>query len=180
MQGWSRTSGDQAASDEFREAYRRPGAKYFGIICIFGSASAFAYYSIDLISGAQPWFGGAQNLRLLLAGACLALGYPCWTRAALATRYYAPLFSVVSIVLVAIACFASYTRHRDHSFDQMLGALDRTLVLCIVVTFGFSRLSALSTAGIACSGAAITLIALWFHHDNNVARLSAVTFHLAS
>ena len=91
-------------------------------------------------------------------------------------QHYAALLSVASVTFVAISSYTSYTRHINHSFDQMLGAI--TLVMCMVVIFGFSRLSAVSTSLIAGSGALVSLLALWLHRDINVARLSAVTFHL--
>jgi len=66
---------NEALALEFRETYRRPGAKYLGIACLFGFFSALAYYLIDLLGGTQAAVGGAQTLRLTLACGYLGLAF---------------------------------------------------------------------------------------------------------
>lgn len=54
-------------------------------------------------------------------------------------------------------CFISYERHKDESSVDLLWAVDTALVICIVVLFGFSRLSALVSTAIASAGAVVTV-----------------------
>ncbi len=64
---------ETATSLEFRELYRRPGARYLGIAGLMGGISAIGFYAIDAIGGALSWHGGAQTLRLALAAFCFSI-----------------------------------------------------------------------------------------------------------
>ena len=57
--------------------------------------------------------------------------------------------STALLVCVSVALYTSYTRHSDESITTLLFSLDMTLVLCIVIVSGFSRLSTLTTLVIA-------------------------------
>lgn len=163
---------------EFTEMYRRPGAQYLAIMCGFAAVAAIAYYLIDAIGADQHWFGVAQGLRLGLALASISLSIFCWTRLDFATKYYAPLFSGASIIFMAVACYISYSRHKDGSIEGLLWALDMTMVIAVVIIYGFSRLSARFTVGIAGSVTALMIACLWSFGEANNTQLARITVHL--
>ena len=79
---------------------------------------------------------------------------------------------------MAVACLASYFRHRDESLPEILRGLDVTLILSTVVMFGFSRMSARWTAlvvGIAIAG---TLIFLALFEEPSAAQMARVVLQL--
>ncbi|MEO8523823.1 MAG: ATP-binding protein [Caldimonas sp.] len=88
------------------------------------------------------------------------------------------MLTIASTLFVAVASYISYTRHKDETLVDLLWSLDMTLVICIIVVFGFSRLSALSTVTIASSGPVATIALLWLLPNADVAQLARVTVHL--
>lgn len=91
----------EALVGEFRDVYRKPGPKYLAVACLFGCASAVAYYVIDFLGGTQGLIGGAQTFRVTLAAACLLVAYVCWMRTGVAIRHYAPLLTTVCQVALS-------------------------------------------------------------------------------
>ena len=175
---WSSGLASDSLKAEFLDIYRKPGVQHLGIACAFGSISALLFYLIDAVGGVQPWSGGAQSLRLALAAGYFGLAATCFSRPAIATRHYALLFTLASTLFVAIACFISYIRHEKAPRIELLWAIDMTLVICIIVVFGFSRLSALSTTIIANCCAVMTVVGLWLLPDIDALHLTRITFHL--
>jgi len=163
---------------EFRTVYQKPGTRYLSIACLFGSVVSLAYYLVDALGSHLSWWGGAQTTRMLLVAAYGLLALFCVLRPSQATRYYAPLLTIASTLIVAFVCYISYARHRDEGAVQLLWSLDMTLVICMVVLFGFSRLSAMSTFLLASSGAIGTLAVLWLVEDVDRVQLVRMTIHL--
>jgi len=162
---------------EFQSVYRKPGTRYLAIACLFGSVVSLAYYTADAL-GELSWWGGAQTTRVILAAAYGVLAGFCALRPTLATRYYAPLLTIGSTLIVAFACYISYDRHRSEGDVQLLWSLDMTIVICMVVLFGYSRLSATATFVVASSGALGTLAMLWLVDDVDRMQLIRMTIHL--
>lgn len=100
LSSWGKLK-DRALEAEFREIYRKPGARYLGIACTFGGLAAIAFYLIDAIGTGLPWLGGAQSARLLLAAAYFSFAVLCVLKTGLATRHYALLFGIASTLFVA-------------------------------------------------------------------------------
>ena len=171
-------SDNEALSAEFREVYRKPGARYFVIACLLGGLASLAFYSIDAISGNLRWSGGPQTLRLLLATAYLLVAFLCWKHAAFATHHYAPIFTIASLLSVAVACYISFVRHQ-YEGANLLSSLDRTLVVCIVILFGFSRLTAVATIAIPIVGTSVVIALFLLFEAAERARLANVAVHLA-
>jgi hypothetical protein len=71
------TSVTDELESEFRDVYRAPGARYLGVIGLFGGVGALAFYLTDALSDDQPWIGGAQSLRLALAFLYLLVPMVC-------------------------------------------------------------------------------------------------------
>ena len=69
----------------------------------------------------------------------------CWTNVNAATHYYGLIFSGTVTAVVATACAISYMRHSAEPPAALLWAIERSLLICVVVVAGFSRLTALST-----------------------------------
>jgi signal transduction histidine kinase len=147
---------------EFRALYRRPGARYLGAACALGCLALLGFYTVDATGMGLPWIGGAQTTRVWLSISTLSIAILCWSKPSFATRYYAPLFGVASILFVAAACYVSYERHKSGHTDELLSALERTLLICMVVIFGFSRLGTWPTIAMATWGplAAVTVCLL--------------------
>jgi signal transduction histidine kinase/FixJ family two-component response regulator len=162
---------------EFRSVYQKPGTRYLTIACLFGSVVSLAYYLVDSL-GDLSWWGGAQTTRMVLAATYGGLAMFCALRPALAARYYAPLLTIASTLIVAFACYISYDRHRNDGDVQLLWSLDMTIVICMVVLFGFSRLSATATFFLATSGAIGALAVLWLIEDMDRIQLARLTIHL--
>ncbi len=173
-----RPSARQELEAEFRESYRGSGTWYLGLICLFGGLAPLAFYVIDALSGQQQWSGGAQSLRLLLAATYLLLTAFCWINANLATRHYPVLFSATMLIYLAAACYTSYSRHRTESLSEIVRGLDLTLILCIVVMFSFSRLSANWTAGVVGSGVVTAIGWLATLPEHDIAQLARVSIQL--
>lgn len=119
--------------------------------------------------------GGAQGLRLVLAASYLLLAMLCWKHASCATRHYAALFSFACLLFVAAACYISYERHKAEGLVDLLWAMERTLVVCIVVIFGFSRLTALGTILIASVGPILIVIVCGWIEGSDKAQLAQMS-----
>ncbi len=147
--------------------YRRPGARYLGIAGLMGGVSVLGFYAVDAIDGALSWHGGVQTLRLGLSAMCFSIALFAQIHPAMATRHYPWLFSSYCIGCTTIACYASYTRHAGDSLFELTRGLQTTMTICIMITFGFSRLGAGSTAVIAGAHAVAVLafLALLPHSD---------------
>ena len=175
---YSQTPEGKALRAEFREVYRKPAARYLGFACTFGGLGVLAFYLIDAIGVNQPWFGGVQSARLALATLYLSLAALCRVKVSFVTRHYASLLTLAATLFVAFGCFISYERHKSETSVDLLWALDMTLVICIVVLFGFSRLSALSSTAIASSGAVTTIAVLLLTNDVDKAQIARLSLHL--
>ena len=136
---------NRALRQDFDRAYRTPGVTYLGAATALATCAILSYYLLDVVHADQPWFGGAQTVRLLLATACVAVAALCWTNTETATRYYGLIFSGTVTAVVSAACVISYLRHSAESPATLIWAIERTLLICLVVVAGFSRLTALST-----------------------------------
>jgi len=60
------------AEAEFWDEYRKPGTRYMGLAFACGALTVVAFYLIDAVSAGALWLGGAQTIRVVLAGACLS------------------------------------------------------------------------------------------------------------
>jgi signal transduction histidine kinase/CheY-like chemotaxis protein len=119
--------------------------KYLGAASALAACAILSYYLLDAVHADLPWLGGTQTVRLLLAATCLIVAVVCWTNVDGAARYYGPIFSGTVTAVIAAACVISYMRHSQDSPTAFLWCVERTLVICVVVVAGFSRLTALST-----------------------------------
>ena len=165
---------------EFWEQYRQPGPGDLAIACTLSAIVALAFYAVDAIGGRLSWLGGAQTSRIGLAAAYATLAMLCWTRPTFAATHYGGLLCIAYVAFVAVACSISYQGHKDETSTQLLWALNMTLVLCIVVIFGFSRLTASMTLVMASVGAGLTLAALWLSHEADKAQLARMSLHLVA
>lgn len=143
--GKAETIPRSALRSEFERAYRIPGVKYLTAACALGSCAVLSYYVLDVVHTGLPLTGGAQSIRLALAIACGLMAGLCWLNIEVATRYYAPLFTTSAVVISAAACVISYERHATAAPAEIVWAVERSLILCVVVVVGFSRLTAIST-----------------------------------
>jgi signal transduction histidine kinase/ActR/RegA family two-component response regulator len=173
-----RPAEDKALRAEFQEVYRKPAAKYLGLACMFGGLAALGFYLIEAISIEQPWLGGIQSARLGLSSVFLASAVLCVVRIDFVTRHYVSLITLIATVFVTLGCFISYERHKHESTVDILWALDMTVVMCIVILFGFSRLSALWSTAIASFGAVLTIAFLWLSSDIDKAQIARMSLHL--
>lgn len=147
-----RETGDPALKAEFLELYRGPGASYLGVIGLFASVGPLAFYLVDAVSGEQAWTGQAQTLRLLLVVIYFGLFLLCTLRPTLAKRHYPWLFATSCLTFFAIACMASYARHRDESVSEIIRGMAMGCILTTIVMFAFSRMSAFWTATVISVG----------------------------
>lgn len=168
----------KALRAEFWEVYQKPGARYMAIACLLGSAILLAYYAIDAISANLTVLALPQGLRLSLAATYLFIAFLCWTRSAFTTRHYSLLFSAISLLTIVASCYISFERHWSDSSAELLSALNRTLVICFVAVFGFSRLTVLSTALIPAAGTVAVLAWLWEFKSVENASLVNMALHL--
>lgn len=136
---------DSALRSEFERAYRTPGVKYLGAACALGTFAVLSYYLLDVVHAGMPWIGGVQTIRLSLAAACALVTALCWVNLEIATRYYGAIFGTTVIPIMAAACVISYMRHTTEPPSALVWGLERSLLICVVVIVGFSRLTALST-----------------------------------
>jgi signal transduction histidine kinase/CheY-like chemotaxis protein len=173
----ARTSERKALRAEFWEAYQRPGVRYIAVACLLGGATALAYYSIEAVSANLPWMGGPQSLRLSLVAIYVLIAFFCWSRPVSATRHYSLLFNAASLLTVVVACSISFVRHQGEG-EGLASALDRTLVICLVALFGFSRLTAFATALIPSTAAVAVLCLLWLSDVVASAQLANYAIHL--
>jgi signal transduction histidine kinase/CheY-like chemotaxis protein len=136
---------ESALRSEFEQAYRVPGVKHLGAACALGSFAILSFYLLDVLQAGLPLIGGVQTVRLLLAAACATVTAFCWMNVSAATRYYGPVFVMSALGIMVVACLISYMRHVAEPPAAVMVGLERTLLICVVVTVGFSRLSALVT-----------------------------------
>ena len=173
------TSDETQLKAEFRAVYRRPAARYLGIASALGGLTTIAFYSIDAIGAQQPLTGGMQTARLTLSAVFLVTSLFCFIRLDVATKYYTALLTVAGTIFVGFGCYISYQRHKDESHESLLWAVDMTLVICIVVLLGFSRLSALASTFIANVGAVAMIAFLWLGTDVDKSQLARTSIHLS-
>ena len=145
---------------------------------MLGGLTAFGFYVIDTIGVDQSWFGGIQSARLALSMTFLAVSIFCVAKLGFVTRHYASLFTLVATVFVGFGCFIAYEGHKNEWPEGLLWAVDMTLVICIVVLFGFSRLSALASTAIASVGAIATIMFLLTSSDIDKAQTAGMSIHL--
>jgi len=150
-----------ALFDRFEQVYRKPGVRYLAAACALGCCAFVGYYLLDIAHRGLPWIGGAQNLRLFLAALSAAVALVAWHRPDIATRHYGPLFGTMVLVFVSGACLVSYWLHVDESPASLIVSLERTLILCVVVVFGFSRLSALWTIVVVAAAPILMIAFVW-------------------
>lgn len=160
------TNSAQGSSDpvllrRFEHVYRKPGVRYLAAACALGCCAFLGYYLLDVAHRGLPWIGGAQSLRLLLAALSAAAAVFAWRRSDLATRYYGVLFGSMVILFVSGACLVSYWLHAEETPAALILALERSFVLCIVIVFGFSRLTALSTIAVVAAAPTVTIALVW-------------------
>jgi signal transduction histidine kinase/AmiR/NasT family two-component response regulator len=166
-----------ALDEEFREVYRKPGIKLLAAGCLFGAVTVVAYYLIDVISGRTQWLEGTQTIRIALAASFVLLALLAWTQS-VATRYYPILFSIASGLGVSVGCYITYELHKNDSVFQLLWSLDMSLVVCIVVLFGFSRLSAPTTLGIVGLWMVPAIGVIWMLEPGDRVQLVRLCIHL--
>lgn len=94
--------------------------------------------------------------------AALCFSISLFTRlcAEVATRSYPFVFSIFVSVCLVLACYTSYTRHAFDTLPDLARGLQTTTTIWIVITFGFSRLGARSTAIIISIGVVGILVSL--------------------
>ena len=172
------SSEKQALRAEFLEVYRRPAARYLGLACALGGLTTISFYVIDAVGVGQPWLGGMQTARLILFSVCFLSAAVCVSLAEWTAKHYAALLTLVATVFVGFGCFIGYERHKNESDEGLLWAIDMTIVICIVVVLGLSRLSALASTAIASVAAVVTIVLLWVFHDVDRAQLARLSVHL--
>lgn len=165
--------------EEFLEIYRRPGARYLGIACLFGALGALSFYLIDAIGIGHPLIGGIQSMRLALAGALSSLATFIWFSPRQIAKHYAPIFGGFTSLAVAISAYISYQGHLKDPPLELLYSVDMTLVLCIIVIFGFSRLTSFSTTVLTSSVAVAMIGFLWLLEGTDARQLMRMTTHLS-
>jgi signal transduction histidine kinase/ActR/RegA family two-component response regulator len=119
--------------------------KYLGAACALGTFAVLCYYLLDAVHGGLPWIGGVQTIRLSLAAACALVIALCWVNVDIATRHYGLIFGATVTPIMAAACLISFMRHSSEPPSALLWGLERSLLICVIVVVGFSRLTALST-----------------------------------
>ncbi len=167
-----------ADETEFQEIYRRPGLQHLGYACTLGAVISAVFYGIDVAIAGLPWTGGPQTLRLVLAIGFLVVALVCLRGGRLAAKLYGGLFAVTAVILVPYGCWASYVRHRAEPVLQLLWSLDMTLILGIMILFGFSRLSVMSTTVFVSSSAIATLAGLVWIGGVSSYQLTRIAAHL--
>lgn len=163
---------------EFRELYRRPGMRYLGLATLMGGLSALGFYALDIVGAGLAWFGGAQSLRLSFAAVCLAMFLFTQLLPETATRHYSAIFPIFVFVCLVMACGTSYTRHATDPMSAMTRAQQTTTTIWVVITFGFSRLSAEATASIVGTGVTAMLVAVGSLPDSSPVFLARLAIPL--
>lgn len=166
---------DKLLVAEFQQVYRKPAARYLALACMLGGLTAFNFYVIDAIGVDQSWFGGMQSARLALWVMFLVASLFCVAKLDFVTRHYASLLTLVATLFVGFGCFIAYERHKNEPPEGLLWAVDMTLVICIAVLFGFSRLSALASTAIASVGAIATIMFLLTSSDIDKAQIARMS-----
>jgi signal transduction histidine kinase/AmiR/NasT family two-component response regulator len=170
---------DSALRTEFERTYRMPGAKYLGAACAFGTCAVISYYLLDIAHAGLPWTGGVQTVRLLLAATCALVAALCLVSVDIATRYYGRVFGTMILVTMAAACFISYMRHATESPAALVWGIERSLIICVVVIMGFSRLTALSTILLVSLVPTLVIAILWARSPMDVTPdITRATFQL--
>lgn len=152
---------------EFRRVYQQPGVHYLGAAGALGLSTVFAYQVLDLISGRHiPLV--AQQLRLGVVAVLLATIYLTWRHSSFVGRRYNVVTNVAINAVVLLGILVSYLGHRYDTPIQLAFSMDMTMVVSVVVVFGFCRLTAINTAAIciaACSAAiGLVLNAIYATH----------------
>lgn len=136
---------DSELRSEFESAYRTPGVKYLGAAAAIAVCATLSYYLLDALHADLPWLGGAQTIRLALIIFCGFVAALCWKNRGIAIRYYGLGFSGIVTAVTVTVCAISYTRHATEPPATLLWSIERSLIICVVVVAGFSRLTARST-----------------------------------
>ena len=123
--------------------------------------------------------GGAQTIRLVVASSCLVMTLVCWTSKAFASpplRHHL-LHFLYGNRRSRLLYLVRAPSERNLSLDR-LWALDMTLVVSIVLLFGFSRLTARWTLVLASFWPVVALAALWLLLEADKAQLARFSVHL--
>lgn len=153
---------EQALRQEFEVLYRAPGVKSLSAACALGDLAILAFYVLDLVHTRMPWIGGAQTLRLNLAGFCAAISAICLFQPRIASRYYPFLFATITLSIMVAACVISYLLHQGENASAFVRGLERSLLICVVVIVGFSRIGPNATIVLVSLVPTIVFGALWY------------------
>lgn len=146
---------------EFRRIYQQPGARYLGIASVLGLATVSSFFALDWASSSTSLDAFPQLLRVTLMVLLLATLYLTWLHSEYVVRRYTVFTNLIINVTVWAGMFVSYVGHRDESSLRLAFSVDMTLVICVVVVFGFSRLTAANTAAICivvCTAAMLIVV----------------------
>ncbi len=140
------------SADEFAKVYQAPGALYIGIASFVAATATFAFYLTDALTGRLPVIGGIQTFRAVLSGAFFVLFLFFWLRRTTVAKHYAVIVNIYSFLGLQAVCLTSFIGHRHESVASILSALDRTLVMALLLVYGFLRLPPLNTVVLAAGG----------------------------
>lgn len=170
---------DPQLNSEFKASYEKLGAKWLGVPCAFAAATLLVFYFIDTFSGRQPWVGGVQNLRLILAALFISFNVFIVLHKDYTHRNYSMLMNVISLIGIQAGAYISYHGHKDEDVLALLWSNDMTQSIVIVLVFGFSRLPVLNSAALAVSAIITCTLYLSLGSTAPVAELIRMNVHLA-
>jgi signal transduction histidine kinase/ActR/RegA family two-component response regulator len=141
---------------EFRRIYQQPGARYLAVGVALALLTVLTFFGIDLVGGA-PVTAGAQQLRLGLLALLSATLYLTLRRSEFVLGHYTIVTNLAFNAIVLVGIFVSYLAHRADAPVQRASSMDMTMVVAVVVIYGFSRLAAANTAAICIATCAVAI-----------------------
>ncbi|MEO8921577.1 MAG: ATP-binding protein [Caldimonas sp.] len=174
---------DQVALDvEFRLSYQEPGARYLGIASLYGFLTVGIFFILDFGDAATRLEMSSQWLRGFLCVGFLVTFYLTSIHRGFVTRNYALVMNAAANLLVWVGVLVSFFGHWNDPILKLVFSLDMTLVICVVLVFGFSRLTAVHTAIILAVPCIVALAAIAVYTNGTYEAYSSVmriAVHLA-
>jgi signal transduction histidine kinase len=152
-----RRSADPLLEREFRQLYQEPNVRYVRYGTLLAIVGFGGFHLMDVAAGRLPaldW-AGAARLAITLHFIAATIVVTCWRP--FVTRHYTIVANLFFLVAVQGAALLPLAVHGAASPPELYWSLNASLVTAIIVTYGFSRLTAKNTALVVLSGCATGL-----------------------
>jgi signal transduction histidine kinase/CheY-like chemotaxis protein len=174
-----RQSADPLLEREFRELYQEPNVRYARYGCVLAIVGFGGFHLMDVAAGRTPamdWAGAARlAITLYFVAATIVVTY--WR--AFVTRHYTLVANLFFLVAVHGAALLPIAVHGVVSPPELYWSLNASLVTAIIVTYGFSRLTAKNTALVILSGCATGLVTATLSPGFDLYYFGRLVLHLA-